>query len=89
MVEKWTTRRNRIFKAGTIEFGGSAIDCIIRMYQTTVRLLCDCAAYSQPARALVIVRARSLTGDLARLSFRGGFFRRAPVSPIFDWPVRC
>jgi hypothetical protein len=30
MVEKRTTNRNRVFKAGTIEFGGSAIDCTIR-----------------------------------------------------------
>jgi hypothetical protein len=30
MVEKRTTNRKRVFKAGTIEFGGSAIDCTIR-----------------------------------------------------------
>jgi hypothetical protein len=30
MVEKRTTNRNRVFNAGTIEFGGSAIDCTIR-----------------------------------------------------------
>jgi hypothetical protein len=30
MVEKRTTNRSRVFKAGTIEFGGSAIDCTIR-----------------------------------------------------------
>lgn len=30
MVEKRTTNRNRVFKAGTIEFGGSAIDCTVR-----------------------------------------------------------
>jgi hypothetical protein len=30
MVEKRTANRNRVFKAGTIEFGGSAIDCTIR-----------------------------------------------------------
>jgi hypothetical protein len=30
MVEKRTTHRNRVFKAGTIKFGGSAIDCTIR-----------------------------------------------------------
>jgi hypothetical protein len=27
---KRTTHRNRVFKAGTIEFGGSAMDCTIR-----------------------------------------------------------
>jgi hypothetical protein len=30
MDEKRTTNRNRVFKAGTIEFGGGAIDCTIR-----------------------------------------------------------
>jgi PilZ domain len=30
MIEKRTTSRNRVFKAGTIEFGGSAIDCTVR-----------------------------------------------------------
>jgi hypothetical protein len=30
MLEKRTTNRNRVFKAGTIEFGGGAIDCTIR-----------------------------------------------------------
>ena len=30
MVEKRTTNRNRVFRAGTIEFRGSAIDCTVR-----------------------------------------------------------
>ena len=30
MLEKRTTNRNRVFKAGTIEFGGGGIDCTIR-----------------------------------------------------------
>lgn len=30
MVEKRTAPRHRVLKAGTIEFGGGAIDCTIR-----------------------------------------------------------
>jgi hypothetical protein len=30
MAENRTTHRNLVFKAGTIEFGGSVIDCTIR-----------------------------------------------------------
>jgi hypothetical protein len=35
MVEKRTTNRNRVFKTGTIEFGGSAIDCTVRNVSNT------------------------------------------------------
>jgi PilZ domain-containing protein len=30
MVEKRTTARHRVLKAGTIEFGGGAINCMVR-----------------------------------------------------------
>ena len=30
MVEKRVTHRDRVLKAGTIEFGGGAIDCTVR-----------------------------------------------------------
>jgi hypothetical protein len=35
MAEKRTTYRNRVFKAGTIEFCGSVIDCTIRNVSNT------------------------------------------------------
>jgi hypothetical protein len=35
MEEKRIARRNRVLKAGTIEFGGGAIDCTIRNVSET------------------------------------------------------
>ena len=35
MEEKRIARRNRVLKAGTIEFGGGAIDCTIRNLSET------------------------------------------------------
>ena len=35
MDEKRIARRNRVLKAGTIEFGGGAIDCTIRNVSET------------------------------------------------------
>jgi hypothetical protein len=35
MVEKRTVSRHRVLKAGTIEFGGGAINCMVRNQSTT------------------------------------------------------
>jgi hypothetical protein len=35
MVEKRVAARNRVMKAGTIEFGGSVIDCTVRNLSNT------------------------------------------------------
>jgi hypothetical protein len=35
MVEKPVTPRHRVLKAATIEFGGGAIDCILRQVSKT------------------------------------------------------
>jgi hypothetical protein len=39
MVEKRTFSRHRVLKAGTIEFGGGAIDCMVRNPPVTGRAL--------------------------------------------------
>jgi hypothetical protein len=35
MVETRSAARHRVLKAGTIEFGGGAIDCLVRNLSTT------------------------------------------------------
>jgi hypothetical protein len=61
MVEKRTTHRNRVFKAGTIEFGGSAIDCTIRNVSNNGAALDVASPVGIPEKFTLVLPSDGLT----------------------------
>jgi hypothetical protein len=62
MDEKRNSHRKRVLKAGTIEFHGGAIDCVIRNLSDTGAALEVESVVGVPAEFTLVVRA----DDLAR-----------------------
>jgi hypothetical protein len=56
-MEKRTTSRQRVFKAGTIEFGGGAIDCTIRNWSASGAALDVTSPVGIPAHFTLFVPA--------------------------------
>jgi hypothetical protein len=55
MIEKRATPRHRVFKRGTIAFGGGAIDCTVRnLSETGARIEVACQVGLPPSFMLVI-----------------------------------
>ena len=61
MVEKRTTHRNRVFKGGTIEFGGSAIDCTIRNVSNNGAALDVASPVGIPEKFTLVLPSDGLT----------------------------
>jgi hypothetical protein len=55
MVETRSAPRHRVLKAGTIEFGGSAIDCVVRNLSTTGAALEISSQVGIPERFALVV----------------------------------
>jgi hypothetical protein len=55
MIEKRATPRHRVFKRGTIAFGGGGIDCTVRnLSETGARIEVACQVGLPPSFMLVI-----------------------------------
>ena len=57
MDERRTARRQRILKAGTISFGGGAIDCTVRNLSDTGAALDVSSPVGIPAQFTLVVEA--------------------------------
>ena len=57
MGEKRTTSRQRVLKAGTIEFGGGAIDCTVRNFSDTGAALDVTSPVGIPERFTLFIQA--------------------------------
>ena len=57
MTEHRVALRQRVLKAGTIEFGGGAIDCIIRNLSATGAALEVASPLGIPDKFMLVVRA--------------------------------
>jgi hypothetical protein len=57
MDEKRTTPRHRVLKAGTIEFGGGAIDCTVRNMSNTGAMLEVTSPIGIPDRFTLVLPA--------------------------------
>jgi PilZ domain len=55
MVETRSAPRHRVLKAGTIEFGGGAIDCVVRNLSTTGAALEISSQVGIPERFALVV----------------------------------
>lgn len=56
-MEKRTTSRQRVLKAATIEFGGGAIDCIVRNWSVSGAALEVISPVGIPAQFTLFVQA--------------------------------
>jgi hypothetical protein len=57
MVEKRTFSRHRVLKAGTIEFGGGAITCMVRNMSDTGAMLDVATPVGIPDHFTLVLRA--------------------------------
>ncbi|RTL50939.1 MAG: PilZ domain-containing protein [Bradyrhizobiaceae bacterium] len=55
MDDKRTTQRHRVFKAGTIEFGGGAFDCTVRNLSATGAALDVASPFGIPKDMTLVV----------------------------------
>jgi len=79
MVEKRVTSRNRVLKAGTIEFGGGAIDCTVRNVSNTGAALDVTSPVGIPEKFTLVVPADGL-----RLPCRIVWRRERRIGVAFD-----
>jgi hypothetical protein len=79
MVEKRTAPRNRVLKAGTIEFGRSAIDCTIRNLSTKGAALEVASPIGIPEKFTLV-----LTSDGLHFPCRVVWRRERRIGVVFD-----
>ena len=60
MEEKRIARRNRVLKAGTVEFGGGAIDCTVRNVSETGAAIEVVSPLYIPDRFTLVVQTEKL-----------------------------
>jgi hypothetical protein len=60
MAEKRTTARHRVLKAGTIEFGGGGIDCLVRNISDAGAALDVTSPVGIPEHFMLVVAADGL-----------------------------
>jgi PilZ domain-containing protein len=79
MVEKRVISRNRVLKAGTIEFGGGAIDCTVRNVSNTGAALDVTSPVGIPEKFTLVV-----PGDGLRFPCRIVWRRERRIGVAFD-----
>jgi hypothetical protein len=79
MVEKRVAARNHVMKAGTIEFGGGAIDCTIRNLSNTGAALDVASQVGIPEKFTLV-----LPGDGLHFPCRIVWRRERRIGVAFD-----
>jgi len=60
MTNNRVAQRQRVFKAGTIEFGGAAIDCTVRNLSATGAALDVASPVGIPSKFVLIVKGDAI-----------------------------
>jgi PilZ domain len=79
MVETRTAARHRVLKAGTINFGGSAIDCTVRNLSSTGAALEVSSQIGIPANFTLVV-----SGDGLHLPCHVVWRKEFRIGIVFD-----
>ena len=79
MAEKRVATRNRVLKAGTIEFGGGAIDCTVRNLSKTGAALDVTSQIGVPEKFTLV-----LSGDGLHFPCRIVWRRERRIGVAFD-----